>query len=288
MQFYGKAESVATRIVEQFQSGNIPKALAQVFIKRRDNIPCRSWSWANQLLTALSGFDDARSYRDWQTAGRQVRKGEKSYYILEPCKRKITKTDAETGEKRDTFAVYGFRAGARFGLEQTDIADAETWAAASKRDEAADRFLDALPFVNVARSWGLSVKSHNGKGGKYLGMYRHGQSIAIGVENLATWAHELIHAADDRLGQLTERGQHWRSETVAELGGAVLLSCIGRDHDADLGGCWDYIRRYAESNGKDATSEAMSVLNRTCKAVALILEAADELLANNPAESEAA
>ncbi len=94
MQFYGKAESVATRIVEQFQSGNIPKALAQVFIKRRDNIPCRSWSWANQLLTALSGFDDARSYRDWQTSGRQVRKGERAFCILEPCKRKVVKTDA--------------------------------------------------------------------------------------------------------------------------------------------------------------------------------------------------
>ncbi len=286
MQFYGKAESVATRIVEQFQSGNIPRALAQVFIKRRDNIPCRSWSWANQLLTALSGFDDARSYRDWQTSGRQVRKGEKSFYILEPCKRKASKTDAETGEKRDCMIVFGFRAGARFGLDQTDVADAEKWATASKRDEAADRFLDALPFVNVARSWSLSVKSHNGKGGKYLGMYRHGQSIAIGVENLATWAHELIHAADDRLGRLTERGQHWRSETVAELGGAVLLSCIGQDHDADLGGCWDYIRRYAKENGKDATSAAMSVLNRTCKAVALILEAADGLAGT--AESEAA
>ena len=38
MQFYGKAESVATRIVEQFQTGNIPKALAPVFIKRKDDI----------------------------------------------------------------------------------------------------------------------------------------------------------------------------------------------------------------------------------------------------------
>ena len=47
---------------------------------------------------------------------------------------------------------------------------------------------------------------------------RRGASIALGVENLSTWAHEFIHAADDRLGHLTENGQHWRAEAVAELG----------------------------------------------------------------------
>ncbi len=120
MQFYGKAESVATRIVEQFQAGNIPKALAQVFIRRKDNIPCRSWSWTNQLLTALSGFDDARTYLDWQSVGRQVRKGERAFSILEPVKRKVERTDKETGETVEGMAVVGFKSGARFGLEQTD------------------------------------------------------------------------------------------------------------------------------------------------------------------------
>ncbi len=277
MQFYGKAESVATRIVEQFKAGDIPKALAPVFVRRKDNIPCRSWSWSNQLLTALTGHDDARTYRDWQSVGRQVRKGEKGFYILEPCKRKIQDTDPDTGQDRERMAVYGFKAGARFGLEQTDITDTDQWAQHSGHDHAADRFLDALPFAAVARHWGLSVRSFNGRAGSALGQYRRGQSIAIGVENLSTWAHELIHAADDRLGALQERGQHWRSETVAELGGAVLLCCVGQGHDADLGGCWQYIEHYAKANSRDATSAAMSILNRLCKAVALILETADEL-----------
>lgn len=273
MKFYGKSESVANRIIQQFQSGNIPKALAPVFIRRKDNIPCRAWSWSNQLLTALAGYDDARSYRDWQSAGRQVRKGEKAFHILEPCKKKVRRADTETGEEREAFVVFGFRAGARFGLEQTE---GETLPG---RDHAADRFLDALPFVQVARHWQLSVRSYSGRAGSALGKYRRGQSIAIGVENLSTWAHELIHAADDRLGTLNERGQHWRSETVAELGGAVLLCCIGQEHDADLGGCWRYIQSYADANGKQPTDAAMIVLNRTCKAVALVLEAADELAA---------
>ncbi len=214
MKYYGKAESVATRVVEQFQTGNIPKALAPIFIKRNDDIPCRAWSWSNQLLTALAGCDDARTYRDWQAVGRQVRKGERAFYILEPCKKKIRDHDTDTGEARDRMILYGFRAGARFGLDQTDVTDADEWAKHSGHDHEADRFLDALPFVSVATHWGLSVKSYNGSKGAALGQYRHGQSIAIGVENLSTWAHELIHAADDRLGELKERGQHWRSETV--------------------------------------------------------------------------
>ncbi len=286
MQFYGKAESVATRIVQQFQTGNIPKAPAPIFVKRKDDIPCRSWSWSNQLLTALAGSDDARSYRDWQSAGREVRKGEKGFYILEPCKRKVKDVDPDTGEARERMALYGFRAGARFGLEQTDVADADEWAKHNGRDLDADRFLEALPFVAVAQHWSLTVRSFNGRAGSALGRYRMGQSIAIGVENLSTWAHELVHAADDRLGELKERGQHWRSETVAELGGAVLLCCIGQDHDADLGGCWQYIQSYARENKKEPANAAMIVLNRLCKAVALILETADTL-ASAP-ESEAA
>ena len=59
------------------------------------------------------------------------------------------------------------------------------------------------------------------------GRYRYGKGIELCVKNLATWCHELVHATDDRNGSLKEKGQHWRSETVAELGGAVLLEVLG-------------------------------------------------------------
>ena len=94
--------------------------------------------------------------------------------------------------------------------------------------------------------------------------------------------HELVHAADDRLGQLTERGQHWRSETVAELGGAVLLECLGQPVEADLGGCWEYVSAYARDAGLEPITACNRVLTRTCDAVALILDTAAQL-----AESQA-
>ena len=46
MKYYGKAEDSAKRIMEAFKSGNLPKALAPIFVQRKDGVPCREWSWA--------------------------------------------------------------------------------------------------------------------------------------------------------------------------------------------------------------------------------------------------
>ena len=60
MHFYGKAAESADRILELFKLGNVPAALAPIFIRRDDDAPCRRWFRRNQLLTALSGYHDAR------------------------------------------------------------------------------------------------------------------------------------------------------------------------------------------------------------------------------------
>ncbi len=140
--------------------------------------------------------------------------------------------------------MIGFKGTAVFGYSQTD---GEPLPGEAELND----WLASLPFREVADSWGLSVEAFNGQGGRALGWFQHsisgeGRAIAVGVENLSTWCHEMIHAADCRLGNLTEKGQHWKSETVAELGGAVLLKVLGYDLDADLGGCWRYIEQYAE------------------------------------------
>jgi hypothetical protein len=135
--------------------------------------------------------------------------------------------------------------------------------------------VESLPLIEVAREGGLSVESFNGQGASYLGAYRHHAGIALGVNNLSTWAHELVHAADHRNSKAL--GQHWRSETVAELGGAVLLQILGYPHDADLGGCWEYIERYAEKSGLEVIDACDKVLQRICEAVALILDTAEAL-----------
>ncbi|MBN2476314.1 MAG: IS21 family transposase [Pirellulales bacterium] len=263
MKFYRKAESAARAILEAFRCGSVPKAMAPVFIRRKDNVPCRSWS--NQMIAALFCGGDARGYRQWQEVGRQVKKGEKAAHILVPLVGKRSETDAESGQTQEQTFLYGFTSAPVFGLHQTEGAPLPP------PDPEVMAWLENLPLVEVARSWGLSIDAYNGRPGAPLGKYRGRQGIALGVENLATWAHEMCHAAGDRLGNLTERGQHWRSETVAELGGAILLEILGHETHSDRGGCFEYVKAYADAVGIEPMAACQRVLNRTCDAVALIL-----------------
>jgi len=218
----------------------------------------------------MHGESDARGFRQWQEVGRHVNKGEKAMHILAPIVKKVETTD-ENGEPTTQARIVGFKTAAVFGKSQTE------GEAVPDGDPGAERWIETLPLIDVARSWGLNVETYNGGRGVALGKYRHGKGIALGTENLSTWAHELIHAADDRLGRLNEKGQHWRAEAVAELGGAILLYCLGREDEADTGGAWQYISRYCQDAGKQPVNVCMQVLSRTAEAVALILDTAEQL-----------
>jgi len=271
--YYGRAEEAAKRIMDLFQSGDVPAALAPIFIRRHENTPCRAWSWSNQLLVALYGHDDARGFRQWEEVGRHVKKGERGFPILIPCHVKRQEENQETGQKEERMVLVGFKHCIVFGYGQTEGEELPG-------NEWARQFIDALPLIDVVKRWGLTVQTYNGSTRAPLGKYRFStgnRAIALGVENLATWAHELMHAADDRLGNLTEHGQHWRSETVAELGGAILLTCLGLEKDAAAGGCGEYVQAYARDAGLEPATACQRVLKRACAAVALVLSEYDAL-----------
>ncbi len=264
--YYKQAEQCGERILGAFKAGAVPKALAQVFVRRSDDTPSQKWSWANQLLTILSGHTDSRGFKQWKAVGRHVLKGQHGVHIFVPIKKYRETTDAETGEVVQSVHLVGFTTCAVFDVEQTE-------GAALEHDDAADRKLDALPFVQVARHWDLVVLSRNG-GHSTLGYYSPGtQQIVLMTENLSTWSHELVHAADDRLSKILGSDRH-DAEVVAELGGAILLELAGKPIDADLGGAWRYIQRHGEKNPVRC---CMRLLDRTCRAVKLILETVDGL-----------
>jgi len=266
MKMLNKAEEAAADILKAFENPNeLPKPLAQIFVHRTDGSPCREWSWRNQLIVGLRGHCEARGYRQWEQAGRRVKTGEKAFRILSPLAKKIV--DEEAQEERT--AVYGFRGTPVFGLDQTEGEPLRN------RNLDTERWLDSLPLLEVAKAWGLSVEAYNGENVGYLGAYRRGRGIALGVKNLSTWCHELVHAADDRNGKL--KGAKVSREIVAALGGAVLLQMLGYEHEADLGGCWEYIKSYAGEEKIDVLAACGRVLDRTCEAVALILDTAEQL-----------
>ena len=64
---------------------------------------------------------------------------------------------------------------------------------------------------------------------------------------------------------------------VAEFGGAILLEILGHETESDRGGCWSYIASYATKHKREPVSVCQELLNRTCNAVALILDTAETL-----------
>ncbi len=273
MKLYGHANEIAERIVDAFRNPEtLPAALAPIFIHREDDVPCRRWSWHNQLLVALCGTVDARGIKQWNTAGRKVRKGSSAIWILAPCVKKITEKDDHDVEK-DRQVIYGFRSVPVFAVEDTEGAPLPD------KDDNYDSWAAQLPLMDVAESWGINVGTFSHGGDDPLGYYRYastgGQAIVLGVENVATWAHELVHAADHRITNL--KGEKWHKEIVAELGGAILLECLGMSYDADLGGAFTYIEQYARDAGMDTVHACIRVLDRVCNCVKLILDTAQTI-----------
>jgi len=276
IKFYGKSQEVSEKVIRMFETGDVPQALSQIFINRSDNIPSASWSWRNKFLTAINGTADARGFKQWKTAGRKVSKGTHAFHILGPC---IASKDMvnDKGETVKKSILYGFKSIPVFALESTEVTDAEQWEKAGGVDHDEENRLKDLPLWDVAQKWGLKVTSYNGKGSGALGYYQHGKAIALGTENLSTWCHELIHAADDKNGTIVKgHGQNAGNEIVAELGGAVLLKIMGQDKEADLGGAWDYVKSYSKGNKDKAIRRCFDLIDRICKAVDLIITEASE------------
>jgi len=265
MKFYGKSEEVAAKIVNAFQTGTVPAAIAQAYIAGcRDN-HAKGYSLMNRFIVALNGYTDAMGFNGWKDLGRNVKKGEKAFYILAPLKSKITN---EAGE--DRYITYGFKGVPVFGLEQTEGKELP------KTAEDVAQYIDALPLIEVAKAWGLTVDAENGKDGEALGCYTFGKGITLAVKNLSTWAHELMHAADDKLGTIGKKqGDYAYNEVVAELGGAVLLTMLGKAEEADIGGAYEYITHWAEKTDKNMADACVAVLARVCKVVDFIMQTAN-------------
>lgn len=247
------------------EPGKLPAVMANVYLLPvPQGATWGKWSISNRLLMRCADTQDARGFRQWQEAGRQVKKGSKAFHILAPNTRKIT--DKATGETR--VAVIGFRAVPIFRIEDTDGPALET--------QDTTKFIDALPLVDVARAWGIDVSIIPGCEGGYSGYYAHGpntRKIALAVENLSTWAHELMHAADHKAGTMVEKKpQHWRKEVVAEFGGAVLLTMLGYKEQADTGGAYRYVEHYAKDANITPVQAAMKCIDRIDKAITLILD----------------
>lgn len=226
-----KARAVLHELVELFQEPEkLIGGMAETLIRAGDR-PVDTWSWGNRLLVWLHGTSDARTFLQWKGAGRSITKGARAFFILAPCTYTVTETDAEGHDvKRER--LTGFRAVPVFRLEDTEGRPVRSYEPPA-----------LPPLREVASAWGITVDYQPIPGGSYgiRGSYSPTRKrITLFTEDEATFFHELVHAADDRIAPL-QGGQDPDQEAVAELGAAVLARAYGSRIDRDA---WAYIRAY--------------------------------------------
>lgn len=81
-----KAKESLNRLLQMFEIGDLPQAVARTVIADKTGHavkPSDKWSLGNWLLMIVAGTGDARGFNQWQEVGRHVKKGAKA--ILYPC-----------------------------------------------------------------------------------------------------------------------------------------------------------------------------------------------------------
>ena len=267
-----KVQAIAHDLLNAFQSGALPAALAKVFIRRSIDVPSKHWTWTNRTVGILRGHVYAAGFRQWEQLGRHVKKGERSFHILAPKLKK--EEDSKGNGESDRTVLVGYQPIAVFGYLQTHgtpLPGAE--------DEPA--FIETLPLIAVARAWNLSVGTYSlADNPKALGYFAPGLGIGLAIENLLVWSHELIHAADHRLGTYT--GRELASEVVAQFGASILLECLGYPDKSDPGGTYAYIEGYCTKHQRKVFPVCTELLDRTCRCVAYLLGEAERLAGELP------
>jgi antirestriction protein ArdC len=251
-----KVRQTLQSIVERFENGDIPEVIAYSTFPL-SNIPATKWSLLNRILMNLARTSDARGFRQWQEVGRHVKKGAKSFAILAP---RFIKKQTEDEEK-EKILLAGFLAVPVFRVEDTE----------GEPLDYQQLELPELPLMEVARSWGISVKAIPGNY-HFIGCFsQERKEIALATKEESIFFHELAHAAHQRiLGELKE-GQDWKQEIVAELSAAVLCKIAGKTSNT-LGNSYQYIERYAKKADLAPWQACIKVMSDVEKVLNLIFE----------------
>ena len=180
-----KAREQLDKILEAFETGAVPEAIAKAMLPPFD-VPSNAWSLNNRILMFFAGTGDARGIRQWREVGRWPRKGSKAFCILVPLHAKKKETDEDTGRETVRQILIGFKCCPVFAAEDTD----------GKPLEYPDvEPPEPPPLSDVAEAWNIEVKYLPGNEA-YFGYYAPGrEEIGLATHDAQTFFHELAHAA---------------------------------------------------------------------------------------------
>ena len=249
-----KVKSILNSVLERFESGDIPEAIAYSMFPFPE-VPSARWSLLNRTLQFLHGTFDARGIRQWNRVNRYVKKGSKAFYILVPFIKKVE----DNGD--DKQVLIGFGTKAVFRVEDTD----------GEPLEYENIELPKFPMIDRAKAWGINVRSVPGNY-RYFGYYSTGRKeISLATQEECVFFHELSHCAHEILNNGLKPGQDPLQEVVAELASHSLCRLVGKTGDKHLGNSFRYISRYAEKINLSPLSACSKVLNEVEQVLNLIL-----------------
>ena len=256
-----KIQATLQQILTCFESGKIPEAIAYSTFPIPD-VPSSQWSFLNRTLMFLSSTADARGFNQWMSVKRYVKKGSKAFYILIPRFTRSPEKDDKGGkDDKDRHRLIGFMGRPVFRMEDTQ----------GESLSYQEIKTPALPLIEKAQQWGISVKTIPGNY-KYYGYFSsQKQEIAIASKEETIFFHELAHAAHYRIHGKLDHIQTWQKEVVAELSAAALCRVVGKTSKY-TGNQYQYIAHYAEKAKLTPINACMKVLADVEKVLAIILD----------------
>lgn len=252
-----RVREAVKRLIRMFDSGDMPRAVAQTVINRQaGDLPSSQWSLGNQLLMLMADTTDARGFNQWKEVGRFVKKGAQAIYILAPVTRKVPAEEEDGNEK---VVPVGFTTVPVFRYEDTDGTEL-------KRPDYNPPALP--PLYEVAQVYGVKVAY--GPSTQRLYGYYHisSNSIMLCSHDVSVFFHELAHAVHNRVRPL-KGGQDAAQEIVAETCAAVL--CLLYGYEGYVYSASQYIAAYAGS--QNPARAVLQVIADVEKVLNLILAA---------------
>lgn len=250
-----RAATALGLIVDVFGKEAFPDVIKKAYVSVPGK-PSDKWSIMNKVIMLMSGTADARGYRQWEKAGRYVKRGTKAIYILKVYTKKIKVEDSD-GNETERMVSLGMHGIPVFRYEDTD-------------GKALDVFepRELPPLIDVAKKWGVDVVYDNSDEGEYGSFSPGSDTIRLCTESPDVFFHELAHKAHSKIEKLVG-GQDPKQEAVAQLTACVLSRLYGYD---DMAWSWQYIAHYAGEKSPEAVGRlCMSVLSKVEKVLDLIL-----------------
>jgi antirestriction protein ArdC len=180
-------------------------------------VPAMKWSALNRMAVLSRTMNlDCRGFDQWNKAGRRVKKGAKSAFILVP----VTVKQPKEGEiEEEVSKLIGFRCCPVFASDQT-----EGEPLPYEVGKESGFSIDKLPLKAVADHLGIKVCS--GLTVNAYGFFKpDSKEIVLGTDDITTWFHELGHAIDNEIEGKSE--DYDFNEVVAELTSSTLCKTMG-------------------------------------------------------------